>query len=508
MDLGQPALRLFAVIAVVALPALAALALVLAFAEGWVAEVGIGTAFLIIGVGTMAWAAIVAAWTARALSRDLQDVVAIATRGDASETAGGADDELRAAQRQLRTALDERNRQIATLAADAAATPITGGPVEVAAGVVAVVRQVAGDPTWLLVVLHSSDPAALPAGVYDDDPATRARPVDELEQWAAVTGEPARLQPRHLIGPWGAVVVVDISSGDELTGYLLAPWEGRPEPTPAERDLLSLIAQVAASTIEHSLLYARLRAQTDDLNRLAAVQSDFLRGITHDLQTPLTSIRALAADIGEEAELNAQATADLEAIAHQADRLRRMVGQLLAVSRLDAGALEPRQEVFRVEPIVERTWEALRADERPFALETDGSTQLAVGDPDRLEQVLWAVLDNAVKYSPPRSAITVRISAAADSTDGSSGSDGHGLEIAVVDRGRGMTAAVREHAFDQFFRADDARRAAPDGSGIGLYAARGLMEAMGGSITLDGGDEDGTVVRVRLPAEPISSDES
>jgi signal transduction histidine kinase len=121
--------------------------------------------------------------------------------------------------------------------------------------------------------------------------------------------------------------------------------------------------------------------------------------------------------------------------------------------------------------------------------------------------VLWAVLDNAVKYSPPRSAITVRVSATTESGEAPGGSDGHGLEIAVVDRGRGMTAAVREHAFDQFFRADEARRAAPDGSGIGLYAARGLMEAMGGSITIDGSDDEGTVVRVQLPAEPISADE-
>ena len=398
----------------------------------------------------------------------------------------------------MRSTLDERNRQISTLAADVAAAPITGGPTEVAARVVAVARQVTGDPTWLLVVLHAADAEALPAGVHDDDPQTSPRAVDELEKWAAVTGEPARLQPRHLVGPWGAVVVVDISSEEELTAFLLAPWEGRPEPSPAERDLLSLIAQVAASALEHSLLYARLRAQTDELNRLAAVQRDFLRGITHDLQTPLTSIRALAADIGQEARLNAQARADLEAIAHQADRLRRMVGQLLAVSRLEAGALEPRQEVFRVEPIIERTWEALRAGERPFALETDGPMQLAVGDPDRFEQVLWAVLDNAVKYSPPRSEITVRVGA---------GSTPEWLEVAVADRGPGMPPELRERAFDQFFRAEEARRAAPDGSGIGLYAARGLMEAMGGTIQLEGGAQDGTVVRIRLPAEPVPPDE-
>ncbi len=498
MTLGQASLRVFAVIAVVALPGLAALALVLAYADTWVEEVGFGTAFALVGLGTLAWGALVASLTARASSRDLQEVVAIATRGsagpDASETAGH---DLGAVQRQLRSALDERNRQIATLAADVAATPITGGPVEIAAQVVTVARLVTSDPTWLLVVLHAADPLALPAGVYDADSATPARAVDELEQWAAVTGDPERLQPRHLIGPWGAVVLVDISSGDEFTGFLLAPWEGRPEPSPAERDLLSLIAQVAASAMDHSLLYARLRAQTDELNRLAAVQSDFLRGITHDLQTPLSSIRALASGIGQESELSPQARSDLEAIGHQADRLRRMVGQLLAVSRLDAGALDPRQEVFRVEPIIERTWEALRAEHRPFSLETEGPMQLAVGDPDRLEQVLWAVLDNAVKYSPARSEISVRVS-----------SDDGALEIAVADRGRGMSAEVRDHAFDQFFRAPEARRTAPDGSGIGLYAARGLLEAMGGSIRLDGGPEDGTTARIRLPAEPIPADEA
>jgi two-component system sensor histidine kinase KdpD len=206
----------------------------------------------------------------------------------------------------------------------------------------------------------------------------------------------------------------------------------------------------------------------------------------------LTSIRALAAGIGQEAALGDEARADLEAIGHQADRLRRMVGQLLAVSRLEAGALEPRQEVFRVEPLITRTWEALRAPERPFSLETEGPEQLAVGDPDRLEQVLWAVLDNAVKYSPPGSEITVRVTAEGDTR-----------EIAVADHGVGMSAEVREHAFDQFYRSADARRAAPDGSGIGLYAARGLMEAMGGTIDIESTPGSGTTVRVRLPAEAV-----
>jgi signal transduction histidine kinase len=74
---------------------------------------------------------------------------------------------------------------------------------------------------------------------------------------------------------------------------------------------------------------------------MAAVQTDFLRGITHDLQTPLTSIRAVANELQQSKGLDATGRADLETIAQQADRLRRMVGQLLAVSRLEVGALTP-----------------------------------------------------------------------------------------------------------------------------------------------------------------------
>jgi signal transduction histidine kinase len=117
---------------------------------------------------------------------------------------------------------------------------------------------------------------------------------------------------------------------------------------------------------------------------------------------------------------------------------------------------------------------------------------LLVADPDRLEQVIWAVLDNAVKYSPAGSPVAVRISL-----------DGQRAAISVTDAGAGMDSATAHRAFDQFFRSDDARRLAPDGSGIGLYAARGLMQAMGGSAALESTLGQGTTVRLELPAEPI-----
>ena len=294
---------------------------------------------------------------------------------------------------------------------------------------------------------------------------------------------------RHVVGPWGAFAVVDVAVSDRMRAILYAPWEGRLDPTAAEIDLLALVGQHAGTALEHSLLYAQVRSQADELNRLAAVQADFLRGVTHDLQTPLTSIGALATELRADDVLPDSARADLDSITHQAERLRRMVSQLLVASRIEAGALTPQQEVFAVGPVVERTWAALRAD-RPFELRTTGTPHLAVADEDRLEQVLWAVLDNAVKYSPAETPIEVVID----------GRDGR-LAVTVTDRGTGMDEPTRRRAFDQFFRSDQARKLAPDGSGVGLYAAHGLMRAMDGSIDIGSSLGKGTSITLGVPAE-------
>ncbi len=130
------------------------------------------------------------------------------------------------------------------------------------------------------------------------------------------------------------------------------------------------------------------------------------------------------------------------------------------------------------------------------SLEEAGPPHLVVADPDRLEQVLWALMDNAVKYSPAGSQVTVRIESRT-----TPGAKGLASEISISDAGPGMDATTAERAFEQFFRADEARRLVPDGSGIGLYAARGLVEAMGGQIRVASGPSGGTSMVLTLPAE-------
>ena len=479
-------LRAFLGLLLAVLPPLLLLVGALLLTDTVLAEADPDLVALFVMVGSIVWAAVLAVVYARSINEDIRSLVSLAQRGD-PDASGARDD----AYRSLASSLDERNRQVGALARVSREMAIDQAPRGVVLALVESVATVMRDPTWRCAVLTSALPELLPAGVYapsETGGEAIMTPIGDLERWAAVASHDA--DARTVEGPWGAFAVVDVVVENGAQAILYAPWEGRAAPSRSELDLLLLIGQHAEAALEHSLLYARLQAQTDELNRLAAVQADFLRGVTHDLQTPLTSIGALAVELEANADLPDDARTDLDSIAHQAERLRRMVSQLLVASRLEAGALHPVQEVFAVPPLIERTWRALRAD-RPFELAVDGPSQLAIGDPDRVEQVLWAVLDNAVKYSPAGSAVGVSVEP-----------DGDRMSIAVRDHGTGMDGATRERAFEQFYRSPDARRLAPDGSGIGLYAARGLMQAMGGEIGLDSRLGDGTTVVVTIPAEP------
>jgi signal transduction histidine kinase len=492
VGIGRLSLRLIGVLIAAAFPPLMAFGILNLAQPTWMTQVGAPLSVLILASAGLLWIALVAVAAARPMANDARSIADLAERGMASTGDG-----LSAAQRRLATTLEDRNRQISDLADLIRVAPISEDAMAVAHAMVAGARQVTGDPTWLLAVLRVPETGDLGPGVYGPSAESPPGTLDEVHRWAA-TAEGPGLAPRDarlVAGPWGAFTVVDVAAGDALRAILLAPWEGRPDPSPAELNLFGLIGQHAATALEHAVLYSRLRVQTEELNRMAAVQTDFLRGITHDLQTPLTSIRAVASELKQSKGVDETARADLETIAQQADRLRRMVGQLLAVSRLEVGALTPVQELLRVAPLVHRTWDALRATDHHLAIEEDGPPHLVVADPDRLEQVLWALLDNAVKYSPSGSSIRVQLGLV------QGGAGDRVSEIAIGDQGVGMDSTTRTNAFEQFFRSDDARRLVPDGSGIGLYAARGLVVAMGGEISLESEPKVGTTVRLTLPAE-------
>ena len=273
----------------------------------------------------------------------------------------------------------------------------------------------------------------------------------------------------------------DDASIGVLVGRLppLRPWAR------ADQDLLELYASEIAVAIRNAELYERVEAQNAQLLELDAAKDDFLRGVSHNLQTPLTSIRAHADQLARD-----RPDRRLEVIEEQADRLSRMVRQLLTVTRLESGALKPRVEVVNLAARTRRAWEALGADDVPFALEDRADGWLAIADADQLDQVVWALLDNAVKYGR-RTPVEAEIVP---------DPEGNRLRLTIADHGGGVADEDRERLFGRFVRGNETT---PDeGSGLGLFVSRELCRAMDGDLVLEPADPSrGAAFSVYLPAE-------
>ncbi|GBR07382.1 sensor histidine kinase [Acetobacter oeni] len=241
-----------------------------------------------------------------------------------------------------------------------------------------------------------------------------------------------------------------------------------------QQRFLDALADQTALAIERIMLAddldrARLNAETEKL------RGALLTSISHDLRTPLASILGAASSLDSYDDvLEKEDRRELLAtIREEAERLNRFVGNLLDMTRLEAGALHPRKErVDLAEVAASALSRATRllADHR-VVLETEPDLPMPLLDDVLLEQVLFNLLDNAGKYTPTGSRITMRISRAAAA-----------LTIHVLDEGNGLGTADPEKAFGKFTRFLTADRSRP-GTGLGLAIARGFVEAMGGTLT-------------------------
>ena len=281
-----------------------------------------------------------------------------------------------------------------------------------------------------------------------------------------------------------------VRAGDDELGLLVGHLPATRSWEHADQDLLELFASELGVALRNAELFARVEAQNAQLLELDAAKDDFLRGVSHNLQTPLTSIKAYASQLsagGPDRRLGI--------ITEQADRLSRMVRQLLTVTRLESGALRPQAEVLALGPRVRRAWEAMAAEQVPFQVRDRSEGWLAVADADQIDQVLWALLDNSVKYGQ-RSPIEVELA-----VDGPSDR----IRLTIADHGPGVSDVDRPHLFERFERG--AQQTAEDGTGLGLYVSRELVRAMGGDLVLEPArTAGGAAFSVYLPAEnPVES---
>ena len=289
----------------------------------------------------------------------------------------------------------------------------------------------------------------------------------------------------HVPGePWAFPTL--LRAAGEPVGTLWTTIPPTREWAQADQDLLELFAIELAAAIRNAQLFG-------EVERLSETKSEFLRGVSHNLQTPLTTIRAIAGQLAEQAA--ARPDRRLAIIVEQSERLSRLVDQLLTVSRLEAGTLRPKIEVFAPAPLVARAWESLGHGDDGFALRDEASGWLAAADRDRVDQVVWALLDNAMKYGHPPIAVTVRAGAEMDDLP-----TGDWLVVTVRDHGQGISEDDRSRVFERFSRLGDG---GAGGTGLGLSVARGLVEAMGGRLWMAPTDGPGATLAFSLPAERI-----
>jgi signal transduction histidine kinase len=300
-----------------------------------------------------------------------------------------------------------------------------------------------------------------------------------------VVGDPTLVEEEEVVPGVSRPLRAVLRAGGEDLGVLIGRLAATRRWEPADQDLLDLFASEMAAAIRNAQLFARIETQNAQLLELDAAKDEFLRGVSHNLQTPLTSIRAYAEQLDA-----AQPDRRLAIIAEQAERLSRMVRQLLTVTRLESGALKPRSEVVSLATRVRKAWEALGADDMDFELDDHSAGWLAVADADQLDQVLWALLDNGLKYGDRAIAVTI---AREEAT--------RRLRLTIEDGGPGVAAADRDRLFGRFVRGGEP--ATDGGSGLGLYVSRELCRAMGGELVLEPQTAGrGAAFTITLPGEP------
>ena len=312
-----------------------------------------------------------------------------------------------------------------------------------------------------------------------------------------VLGDPTMVPVEEDIPGESRPIRAVLALPDERVGVLVGHLPATRRWDAADQDLLELYASEVAVAMRNLELFDQVERQRVRLVELDAAKDEFLRGISHNLQTPLTSIRAYAELLGGE-----RPDPRLSIIVEQADRLYRIVRQLVSVSRLEAGTLRSRTEVLALAPRVRRAWDALGAANVPFELNDDAAGWLAIADPDQLDQVLWALLDNSARYAGG-AAIRVRVAPRpADSQ----------LAVTIADAGPGVKPEDRERIFERYERG--AAGAGAEGTGLGLYVSRQLCRAMGGDLVLEpdaessgaGAGGTGAAFSVLLPAEPAATE--
>jgi PAS domain S-box-containing protein len=225
--------------------------------------------------------------------------------------------------------------------------------------------------------------------------------------------------------------------------------------------------------------------------RLDRARSDLISTVSHEIRSPLTSVKGFTSTLLAKWDrfTDEQKKVMLATINYDADRVTRLLGDLLDVSRLEAGRLElKRQEVDVVALATDAVMRLrLNADHHTLEVAFPDRFPRVTADPNRIEQVLMNLIENALKYAKSGNILV------------SGADDAETVTVRVTDQGEGIPSDHLPHIFTKFYRRGSGERRS--GTGLGLYICQGIIEAHGGKLAVEKSDETGTVFTFTLPKD-------
>jgi signal transduction histidine kinase/Na+-transporting methylmalonyl-CoA/oxaloacetate decarboxylase gamma subunit len=271
--------------------------------------------------------------------------------------------------------------------------------------------------------------------------------------------------------------------------------DGRPEPSETAMGTRT-VAVTARALRGGGALLALL--DLTELRRLEAVRRDFVANVSHELKTPLTVIGGFAETLVSDDVPQPQRAQFAEAIRSNAERMRRIVDDLLDLSRIESGGWRPLPEIVDVRAIAEDVVAAVRSEGRneeiSFSLDLTSDAPTVFADPTALRQILMNLVSNAARHTAAGGTVAVFTRGATE-----------GTWIGVRDTGIGIASEHLPRIFERFYRVDAARSREGGGTGLGLSIVRHLVEAHGGRVTAESRLGAGTSISTFFPAKESSA---
>lgn len=322
----------------------------------------------------------------------------------------------------------------------------------------------------------------------------RRTPGDKPAEWVRVHQPTVRVR----VGGGMDAYRVRIAAGSSTFGSVWALRDrSRAGPDRTETRLLAAAADQLGQALAHDRLAAESQAaeiarQSDEL------KSALLQSVSHDLRTPLATIRAAAGTLRPGTNLSAEDQREsANAIDREVEYLNRLVTNLLDLSRIEAGALRAERDVFELDDLVGETLDRLRPRLAGHPLDVDLAQVPVDVDPLFVDSALTNVLENAIRHTTPTAA--VRISAR--EVPGAPY-----LRLTVEDAGEGVPPESIDRLFDKFYRVPGQEHGSRSGTGVGLAVVRGLIEALGGQVGARRSELGGLAIDLDLPTAAVPAE--